>query len=201
MDFTTLKKNLENNEFKVSCFGTAKEATEYLKGEIKNTVVGIGGSATVNELELYENLIDNNTIFWHWRIPEGKTAKDMLTAAREADVYITSANGIAETGEIINIDNNSNRVSEMMYGHKKVYIIAGKNKIEEDYEKALHRARNIAGPKNAKRLSLQTPCAKNADKCYNCNSPARICRSLCVLWKKPAACEYEVILVNENLGF
>lgn len=201
MDFTELKANLEKNGFIVNCFETAQEATDYLGNEISGKIVGIGGSMTVHEMGLYEKLVENNTIYWHWRIPEGKTAADMLKSARTSDIYITSANGIAHTGEIINIDNNSNRVAEIMYGHKKVYIIAGKNKIETDYEKALYRARNIAAPLNAKRLSMKTPCAVKGDKCYNCESPERICRSLSMLWKKPAACEYEVILINDNLGY
>ena len=68
----------------------------------------------------------------------------MLSEAKNAEMYSSSANGVAETGEIINIDGTGNRVAAISYGHKKVYIIVGKNKVEADFEKALFRARNVA---------------------------------------------------------
>ena len=39
------------------------------------------------------------------------------------------------------------------------------------------------------------------DKGYDCNSPERICRNLSVLWSKPSGAEYEVILINEEMGY
>lgn len=129
------------------------------------------------------------------------TVSEMRAMARSASIYLSSVNGIAETGEIVYIDGDGNRVSEIMYGHKKVYLIVGKNKIAPDFESALFRARNIAAPLNAKRLNKRTPCAIKTDKCYNCRSQDRICRGLNVLWNKPESSEYEVILINEQLGF
>ena len=77
----------------------------------------------------------------------------------------------------------------------------GKNKLAEDYDKALWRARNIAAPKNAFRLKTKTPCAEMGDQCYDCKSPARICRALSVLWCAPTGSQYEVVLVKEDLGY
>lgn len=54
-----------------------------------------------------------------------------------------------------------------------------------DYDAALWRARNVASPKNARRLGKKTPCAVRGDKCYDCKSPERICRALAVLWERP----------------
>lgn len=201
MDFTTIKKNLESLEYKVSCFETGAEAADYLATAIQNTTVGFGGSMTLRDLGLYERLGKNNQVYWHWILPEGMTQDDARAHARNTEVYLSSANGIAETGEIVNIDGNGNRVAETLFGHKKVYIIVGKNKIAPDYDGALWRARNIASPKNAQRMNKKTPCAVKGDKCYNCKSPDRICRGLTVLWKKPMAAEYEVVLINEDFGF
>ena len=120
--------------------------------------------------------------------------------AREADVYLSSVNGLAETGEMINIDGAGNRVAETIFGHKKVYFVIGKNKLAEDYDKALWRARNIAAPKNAQRLGMKTPCAVNGDRCYNCSSPDRICKVLSVFWGAPMGADCEVVLVKEDLG-
>lgn len=115
--------------------------------------------------------------------------------------YLLSANGIAETGEIINIDGAGNRVASAIYGHKKVWIVAGKNKLAPTYDEALWRARNIAAPKNAQRLRAKTPCAVRADHCYDCKSPGRICRALTVLWGAMMGSDMEVVLVNEDLGY
>ena len=201
MEFTAIKTNLENLGYKVSCFESAGEASDYLNRQIDQRSVGFGGSVTIDQMGLYEKLAEHNDVCWHWRVPEGKTAKDMLTAACGTEIYISSVNGIAETGEIINIDGTGNRVAAICYGHEKVYLVIGKNKIEKDFERALWRARNIAAPLNARRLEKKTPCAAKADKCYDCKSPARICRELSVFWQKPTGAEYEVVLINEALGY
>ncbi|MBQ8374322.1 MAG: lactate utilization protein [Clostridia bacterium] len=201
MDFERIKRNLEERGFKVTCFATAKEAAEYLDGRIDGKTVGFGGSVTLEQMGLYERLITHNDVRWHHRIPESKTSKEVRLAANAAEVYISSVNGLAETGEIVNIDGNCNRVAAIFYGHESVYLIVGKNKIAQDYDSALWRARNIAAPLNAKRLGMKTPCAINADRCYDCKSPDRICRGLSVLWAKPMTGEFEVLLINEDLGY
>ena len=190
-----LTASLENNGFTVSHFKTGKEAAEYLNNKLDGRTIGFGGTITVEEIGLVDLLKSHNTICHHWH-------DGIMADAAKTDVYISSANAIAETGEIINIDGSGNRVSSMSYGHEEYYMIVGSNKIAEDYDKAMWRARNIAAPKNAQRLKLSTPCAIKADKCYNCNSPQRICRSLSVLWKKPNSFKtFEIILVDEELGY
>ena len=150
---------------------------------------------SVEEMGLYPLLKTHNDAMWHW---DHADPKDLMTS----DVFISSVNGLAETGEIINIDGTGNRVAGILYGHRRVYLVVGANKIAPDYEKALWRARNIAAPKNAQRLKRDTPCAARADRCYNCHSPQRICRALVVLWEKPVGTEkIEVVLVDENLGY
>ena len=200
MDFSILKQNLENKNYKVNTFDNSKEAVAYLQKEIVNTTVGIGGSVTVDEIGLFDAIKDNNKVFWHWKDKSTLSWQETLCEAANAEIYITSANGVAETGEIINIDGTGNRVAATMFGHKKVYIIIGKNKIAKNYDEALFRARNIAAPLNAKRLNKEPPGVK-LGKCIDCNSPQRICRGLFVLWQKPTSYDCEVILINENLGY
>lgn len=125
-DFTTVKKNLESKRFRVSTFATAEEAADYLDRSIDGVSVGIGGSVTAEQMGLYEKLSGHNRVFWHWR-PE--SAEDPRREAMTADMYITSVNGMAETGELINIDGNGNRVASSLYGHKKVWFIVGRNKL------------------------------------------------------------------------
>lgn len=193
-DMERVRKNLEERGFQTSCFATAKEAADYLDAQIDGATVGIGGSMTIQAMGLSERLSKHNEVIWHW---EGGELRRALTA----DVYLTSVNGLAETGEIVNIDGNCNRVAASMFGPKRVYYVVGCNKIAPDFEKALWRARNVAAPKNAQRLGKKTPCAVKADRCYDCKSPERICRGLSVLWRKPTGFEQaEVVLIEEELG-
>ena len=200
MVFTLVKAELEQRGFTVSEFATAKEAADYLDGAIDGKTVGFGGSMTLTEMGLAEKLGAHNELYWHWHPKEGSTAAETLAAAAAAEVYLTSVNGLAQTGEIINIDGTGNRVASMLYGHKKVYFVVGVNKLAPDYESALYRARNIAAPKNAQRLRRNTPCVLGG-RCFDCASPDRICRGLAVLWEKMGSCEMEVVLVNETLGY
>ena len=197
----TLEDVLKKKGYAVSCFENKEAAAEYLNGQIDQKTVGFGGSVSIRQMGLYDLLSAHNTVYWHDKKPENMSIMETRTAAVRADIYISSVNGIAETGEIINIDNTGNRVAAVSYGPKKVYLIVGKNKIAPDYESALFRARNVASPLNAQRLNRKTPCAVNGDRCYDCNSPERICRNLSVLWEKPTGAEYEVILINEDLGY
>lgn len=200
MDFARVKENLEKRGFAVSAFATAKEAADYLDAAIDGVSVGIGGSMTVEELGLAPRLAAHNALYWHWHPAADSTAAETLQKAAAAEVYLTSVNGLAESGEIVNIDGTGNRVASMLYGHKKVYFIAGSNKLAENYDAALHRARNVAAPLNAKRLGRATPCAA-AGRCFDCNSPQRICRGLTVLWERMGSCEMEVVLIDEPLGY
>ena len=118
-----------------------------------------------------------------------------------APVYISSANGVAETGELVNIDGTGNRVAATLYGPEKVYFIVGLNKLAPTLEAAIDRARNVAAPKNAQRLGTRTPCAADG-KCHDCKSPARICRALVVHMGAPKGFEKcEIVLVGESLGY
>lgn len=198
-DFSRVKQNLEARGFRVSVFATAAEAADYLDSAIDNTSVGFGGSVTLEQMGLYERLERHDRVNWHWRpTVDGADARQ---AAMTAEHYITSVNGLVETGELINIDGTGNRVASTLYGHKKVWFVVGRNKLAPTYEEALWRARNIAAPKNAQRLKRKTPCAVKADHCYDCKSPERICRGLVVLWEAIGSMEMEVVLVDEALGY
>lgn len=151
---------------------------------------------TLQALGLYERLGEDNTVYWHWKVPGAET----LRAAALADVYLSSANAISEDGEIFNIDGNGNRLAGTLYGHKKVFILAGVNKIAPDFDSALARARNVAAVKNCARFGKKTPCQVDG-KCHDCRSAERICHALAVLWGPMGGMETEVILIDEESGF
>ncbi|HIR83868.1 MAG TPA: lactate utilization protein [Candidatus Galloscillospira excrementavium] len=197
-DMEKLRENLEKRGFAAVYFPTAREAADYLDGKLDGRTIAFGGSMTVREMGLYERLAAHNQTFWHWD-PERPAP---LADGMGTEVYITSVNGAAETGELVNIDGTGNRVASTCFGHQELYLILGVNKVAPDYEGALWRARNIAAPKNAQRLGRKTPCAVKGDRCYDCQSPERICRALTVLWEKPSSfARAEVVLVGEPLGY
>ncbi len=195
VNWDKLTENLKKRGYAVSRFPTKEEAAAYLDSQIDGVSVAFGGSMTVQEMGLYPKLAAHNNAIWHWN-------KDSLALAATTDVYICSVNGLAESGELINIDGVGNRVASTIFGHKRVYFVVGKNKIALDQDQALWRARNIAAPKNCQRLGLNTPCAVKADKCYHCDSPERSCRALVVLWEKPRDVEHmELVLIDQELGY
>ena len=197
-DMEKLRENLEKRGFAAVYFPTAREAADYLDGKLDGRTIAFGGSMTVREMGLYERLAAHNQTFWHWD-PERPAP---LADGMGTEVYITSVNGAAETGELVNIDGTGNRVASTCFGHQELYLVLGVNKVAPDYEGALWRARNIAAPKNAQRLGRKTPCAVKGDRCYDCQSPERICRALTVLWEKPSSfARAEVVLVGEPLGY
>lgn len=195
--FDAVKKNLEARGYTVRVFPTGKEAADYLDAAIDGRFVGFGGSVTLDALGLYERLGSHNKTMWHWKWEDKDAAR---REAQASDVYLTSVNGLAETGELINIDGAGNRVAATLFGHEKVYFVVGRNKLAPTYDEALWRARNIASPQNAKRLGKKTPCAVKGDRCYDCRSPERICRGLVTLWGPMMGMEAEVLLIDEDLG-
>ncbi|MCR5834156.1 MAG: lactate utilization protein [Selenomonadaceae bacterium] len=201
MDFTKMKDTLESLGYVVTCFDTADDAANYLDRNISGKSVGFGGSVTLERMGLYDMLALNNEVYYHNRLPGGKTKLDVCHDAMHTDVYISSVNAIAQTGEIINLDGYGNRLSSILFGHEKVYLVIGENKITETFDEAVSRARNIAAPKNAQRVKAKTPCAIDGDKCYDCASNNRICRAMLVLWAPPLHSDFEIILIHEDLGF
>lgn len=194
-NYEALMENLRKRGYEVSFFPTAREAAAYLDKEIDGASVGSGGSMTLKEMGLLELLGKHNTMVSHWN-------GDPITAAMTTQVYLSSVNGMAETGEIVNIDGTCNRVASTLFGHERVYLIVGRNKIAADAAGALFRARNVAGPKNAQRLGKKTPCAAKGDRCYDCDSPERICSALVTFWRRPKGiAKMEIVLVDEDLGY
>ena len=146
---------------------------------------------------LYELLqAQGNEVFWHWK----QQGWDVLEKENAAEVFISSANAISEDGQIINIDGRGNRLAGLVFGKKRVYIVAGTNKICPDFESAVYRARNTAAVQNVKRFPGKTPCMFD-DKCHDCKSPDRKCNAMLVLWGPMMDMQkIEVVLIDEELG-
>jgi len=194
---------LIKRDFNATCIATAEQVVEELLKSIpKSASVGIGGSITIRELGIIERLEQRGTeVIHHWRkdIPKEQD-REIRKKEGLADYYLTSANAITKTGDIINIDGIGNRVAHMIYGPDNVFIIAGHNKIVSHIDEGILRSKEIAAVINAHRLSTKTPCATTG-KCTDCNSPGRICRVTTILQYRPWQTNIHVMLVNEVLGF
>ena len=104
-DFTKVQQALERRGYTVRTFAAAAEAAAYLDGAIDGKTVGFGGSATLDALGVYDKLAAHNTVIWHWK----QEANAARKAAMQTQVYLSSANGLAESGEIVNIDGTGRR--------------------------------------------------------------------------------------------
>ncbi len=200
-DFTKIKMNMENMGYKVNVFDSKEDAAAYIDSHIDGKTVGFGGSVSLHQLNLFPLLAKHNTVYWHDEKPAHMSVMETRTAATRAEVYISSVNGVSEKGEIVNLDNTGNRVAAITYGPEKVFLVIGRNKIAQTLEEAIYRVRNVASPLNAKRLNRKTPCAVNGEKCYNCQSPERICRNLSIFLDRPTGVEYDIVFVDEDLGY
>lgn len=160
--------------------------------------IAMGGAMSANEIGLVDALKNGNYNFIDRDKAVDKRAA--MLEAYDADIFLSSANAMTDDGIMINIDGNANRVSAIAQGPKKVIFIVGMNKITNDVDSAMKRARNVAAPINAQRFGLSTPCTKTG-ACMDCKSPDTICCQILITRFSKHKDRIHVILVNENLGF
>lgn len=171
-----------------------KQALELI-GE--GSTVTMGGCQSAHEIGLIKALEDGNYNY----IDRAKLSpREGLMAAYDSDVFLSSANAITSDGIMVNIDGNSNRVSCIAQGPRKVVFIVGMNKVCSDLDEAMKRARNVAAPANAQRFDVKTPC-KETGKCFDCKSPDTICCQFLITRYSRHTGRIHVILVNDTLGF
>ena len=163
----------------------------------EGSIVTMGGAMSALEIGLVDALVNGNYDFLDRNKMEPREA---LLKGYDADVFLTSANAMTEDGIMVNIDGNANRVSYIANGPKKVIAIVGMNKICDDIDGAMKRARNVAAPTNAQRFEINTPCKKTGS-CANCKSPDTICCQFLITRFSRHADRIHVILVNDFLGF
>ena len=161
--------------------------------------VTMGGAMSAHEIGLVQALKNGNYNFIDRDAMEDKRAA--MLAAYDADVFLSSVNAMTTDGILVNIDGNSNRVSAIAQGPRKVVFIVGMNKVcGPDADSAMKRARNVAAPINAQRFGLSTPCTRTG-ACMDCKSPDTICCQFLITRYSRHAGRIHVILVNDSLGF
>ena len=184
IDYESLVKALKARRFLPEVFDTAAEAKAAALKIIGTKSVGIGGSATVRDMGLAEALQANgNEVYWHW------------LAAKEA-----KHNALTTDGRLVNIDGTGNRAAGLIYGPHEVVVIVGKNKIVTGLDEAIDRIKRDACPTNARRLGLDTPCAKTG-QCHDCRTTARMCNVTFILEAPTRPVKaFHVLIVKEDLG-
>ncbi len=160
--------------------------------------VTMGGCTSAREIGLVDALKKGDYNFIDRDAYADKRAA--MLAAYDADVFLAGANAITEDGVIVNVDGNSNRVSAIAQGPRKVVFVVGMNKVCPDADSAMKRARGVAAPINAQRFGLSTPCAKTG-ACADCKSPDTICCQILITRFSHHPGRIHVILVNDALGF
>ena len=170
-----------------------KQALELIP---EGSSIAMGGCASAHEIGLIKVLEDGN---YNYINRDKLSPREGLLAAYDADIFLSSANAITSDGVMVNIDGNSNRVSCIAQGPRKVVFIVGMNKVCSDLDAAMKRARNVAAPANAQRFEVKTPC-KTTGKCFDCKSPDTICCQFLITRYSRHKNRIHVILVNDTLG-
>ncbi|BAF60825.1 MAG: lactate utilization protein [Pelotomaculum sp.] len=194
---------LNRNEFTAIYCSTRQEASDYIiKEAAEAQTIGFGGSMSVAGLKVDEVLKGMGKELLIHGAP-GLSPEERLAVRRRqltSDLFLTGTNALTLSGCLVNIDATGNRVGSMMFGPKKVIVVAGRNKLVSSVDEAIRRIKEYAAPPNARRLDYNTPCAQTGF-CSDCRSPQRICRIITILEKRPALTDMRVLVVNEDMGF
>lgn len=195
-------ERLNRNFFNAMYFDTAQEAADYICGQISAGMqVAFGGSMTVRQMQIRERATAIGAILIDHGAP-GLNEEERLEVMRyelTSDLFISSTNAVTYEGTLVNVDGYGNRVAAMIFGPKKVIIVAGINKVVNNEKAAFRRLEQVAGPMNMKRLDRETPCTHDAI-CHDCSSENRGCRAYTILRKRPAYTPMDVLIVGENMG-
>ncbi len=213
--YKNLFRALENNNIKPYYAENKAKALEIVKELLfENAVITGGGSVSVNQIGV-NDLLKNGNYNYFDRNKKGISADEQLNVFKAtvgADFYFCSTNALTENGELINVDGNSNRISAIAFGPKKVIMIVGKNKIVKNVEEGILRVKKTAAPLNCERLGIDNPCRKlghcislenndNPSMTDGCNCLTRICRNYLISGKQKDKDRINLILVDEDLGY
>lgn len=211
-------KNLRKRNINAHFVSRQQEIKKYILGLIPSgSVVSRGSSLTIDELGIFHELVkrDKNRIIDPYaKTSEGNppSSEERWQIQREAllcDVFLTSTNAITLDGKLVSTDGRGNRVAAMIFGPKKVIIVAGINKIVKDENEARERIRSTAAPMTSMRNYFRfnepelgkLPCVKTG-RCIDCNSNFRACNYTLIIEHVMMLDKdrIHVVLVGEELG-
>lgn len=195
-----LINTLENCGYKVYFVQTKEEAFALTKSMItKGISIGLGGSTTVKEIGLLDFLVQKEDIILFNQYEKGITMEENTNRRRKGmltDLYVTGTNAITRDGKLVNADGSGNRVAALIFGPKKVLVVAGVNKIVDTLEDGFKRLMEVAATKNVDRMN-------NLAK-INGKEPRHNLDNIANKFSYIKADEKDrinIILVNEELGY
>lgn len=195
---------LEKRGMEGSYAPTASEAREEVIAMVApGSSVYRCGSMTAVHMDLWPGIAKIPGVEIIDPFKPGLSFEDSLEPRRKgllADVMITSTNAITLDGRLVNLDGLGNRVAAMIFGPRKVIVIAGMNKVTADVESAVARTKHYAAPVNAFRMGVKTPCAETGI-CVDCRTPARFCNIWTTIEGQRIKGRVHVKLVGESLGY
>jgi L-lactate utilization protein LutB len=196
--------SLEKNGFTSVYCPTPEDAAKYIIAGARDSVtIGFGGSMSVVALGVEHSLREQGKEILSHSNPALSRDERLEIMRRQltCDLFLSGSNAVTLNGELVNIDATGNRVGAMLFGPRRVIVVAGRNKlVDGTVQDAITRVKNWATPPNAKRLSYNTPCGSTGF-CSNCNAPDRLCRVTSVIDRKPRFTDLHVLVVNAELGF
>ena len=195
-------KNLARRNIEACYCPTAREAVEKLLEMIPSgSSVTWGGSMSIRDIGIPAAFAEAGKyeVYDRDKAPDRAATTEIYLKAFSCDYYLSSANAITEDGVIVNIDGTGNRVAAITFGPRNIIFVIGMNKLTQDVDSALARARSLAAPVNTARFDIQTPC-KLDGVCHNCLSDDCICNYIHYLRHSPKG-KHKVILVGESLGY
>ncbi len=197
-----LIKNLRARHFDAYYASTREELLAKVRELIpEGSSISWGGSMTIQETGITEMLHHGNyNVYDRENATNAEEKRAYALKAMDVDWFLASANAISEDGQIVNIDGNGNRVAACTFGPRHVLYVIGMNKVAQDLDAAIKRARSTAAPINAQRFPLNTPCRKTG-ACADCLSPDSICAFISIQRVSRPQGRHIVILVDDTLGY
>ena len=193
-------ENLKKRQFRPYFVEKKEDVVPLLETLVaEGEMVANGGSVTLGQCGVMDWLKSGK--FNYVAPTADMTEKEKKDATRQrffADSFFLSANAIISDGRLYNEDGASTRVSAMIYGPDKVFVVAGVNKIVESQREAVKRTKWVA-PQNCKRIGFSTPCTEDG-MCHNCFHPQRSCCTTAILNFSRVPDRINVILIGEELG-
>ncbi len=171
----------------------------------KSDLVSWGGSMSLVQIGLIDYLLKNNYKVINRDIAANQEERlNLLRQSLLCDTYLMGTNAITTDGQLVNIDSIGNRTAALMFGPKRVIIIASVKKIMPDIDSAIKRVRNIAATTNIQRIAssreIKTPCLETG-KCHDCLSTDSICSHIVITRLCNPQNRIKIIITDEDIGF
>lgn len=197
-----LIKKLEQRHYNAYYCADAEALREMVKTLIpEGSSVTWGGSDSIRSTGVTAMLkAGNYQVFDRDDVTTQDEKLDIYRRAFSCDWYLSSVNAMSEDGVLVNIDGNGNRVAAITWGTSHVLLVVGINKVCQDVDAAIKRARSTAAPINMARFDFPTPCQVDG-ACHDCKSAESICNYISIQRMSHPARRHTVIIVGQSLGY